>query len=97
MQINENIHHIGVFLTILGIMILLFIVILSNNAFGQGTLHNHTLYEVVNQSSGLDENPQIDIGVLPNAIRSEENLGKAFVANSDSNTVSVLLWTIIQR
>jgi YVTN family beta-propeller protein len=89
-QINENIHHIGVFLTILGIMILLFIVILSNNAFAQGTLHNRTLYEVVNQSSGLDENPQIDVGVLPSAIRSEENLGKAFVANADSNTVSVL-------
>ena len=90
MQINENIHHIEVFLAILGIMILSFIVILSNNAFGQGTLHNHTIYEMVSQSSGLDENPQIDVGVLPSAIRSEENLGKAFVANSDSNTVSVL-------
>ena len=90
MQINGNIHHIEVFLTILGIMILSFIVILSNNAFGQGTLHNHTIYEMVNQSSGLDENPQIDVGILPSAIRSEENLGKAFVANSDSNTVSVL-------
>ena len=86
MQINGNIHHIEVFLTILGIMILSFIVILSNNAFGQGTLHNHTIYEMVNQSSGLDENPQIDVGILPSAIRSEENLGKAYVANSDSNS-----------
>jgi YVTN family beta-propeller protein len=74
---------------ILKIMILAPVVIVSNDAFAQ-TLHDQTLYEVVKQRPGLGENSQIDVGDLPSIVGFDERRGTVYVANYDSNTVSVI-------
>jgi YVTN family beta-propeller protein len=75
---------------ILQIMGLAFVVILlSNNAFAQ-TLHNRTLYEVVNQTSELEKNSQIDVGKSPSAIAVDEFTNTVYVANFGPNSVSVI-------
>jgi hypothetical protein len=45
----------------LEIIISALVIILANNAFVQ-TLHDRTLDESVKQPSGLNNNPQIDVG-----------------------------------
>jgi YVTN family beta-propeller protein len=86
-QIDDKICRICVFLLILKIMILAPVVIVSNNAFAQ-TLHDQTLYEVVKQRPGLDENAQIDVGKTP--VDTVRFLDTVYVANAHSNTVSVI-------
>jgi YVTN family beta-propeller protein len=78
------------FLVILLIMVLTLVVVsLSNNAFAQ-TLHNRTLYEAGKQTSGLYDNVKIDVGDKPQDIGVYEGRGTVYVANSGSNTVSVI-------
>ena len=66
---------------ILGNMVLGFAIILSsNNAFAQ-TVHDKTLYEVVKQSSGLE-----DIGNFPVAIITDREKDVIYLLNSGSDT-----------
>jgi YVTN family beta-propeller protein len=53
-------------------------------------LHNRTVYEAVKQTSGLQETPQVDVGDLPSAIAVDSTSNSVYVANSDSDTVSVI-------
>ena len=61
----------------------------SNNAFAQ-FLHNQTLYEVLKQTPELGEPSHIDVGISPLDIDVSGNTGIVYVANSDSDTVSVI-------
>ena len=73
--------------------IMVFALILSNNAFAQRidpSLHNKTLYEVVKQTSGLDKNSQIEVGDFPITISINENTNTVYVANGASNSISVI-------
>jgi YVTN family beta-propeller protein len=89
-QIADKIHPIVFFLMILAIMILALVLIFSNNATAQ-TLHNRTVYEIVKQTSGSDENAQIEVGDAPSAIAVDDFfLGTVYVANFDSDSVSVI-------
>jgi YVTN family beta-propeller protein len=84
------------------IMVLAALFTLSNNAFAQElpppdlndqqTLHERRLSEVVKQTSGLNQYSQIDVGDLPLDIGILEGRGTSYiyVANSGSNTVSVI-------
>jgi hypothetical protein len=82
-QTDDKIHRTMVFLTIVEIMILTLLFMLSNNAFAQAqTLHNQTLYEVVKQTSGLDENVQIDVGDEPVTIAYNPSTKRLYVLNS---------------
>src|SRR5918996_1323120 len=76
---------------ILQIMGLVFVVILlSNNAFAQ-TLHNRTLYEVVNQTElESEKSSQINVGSSPTAIAINNFTNTVYIANSGSNSVSVI-------
>src|SRR5688500_2525746 len=77
--------------------LLLVVDILSNNVFAQ-FLHDRTLYEVVNQTAGLNKTPQIDVDGSPRTIVADEDdvyepmspVNNVYVANSESNTVSVI-------
>src|SRR5919112_210567 len=75
----------------LQIMGLVFVVILlSNNAFAQ-TLHNRTLYEVVNQTElESEKSSQINVGSSPTAIAINNFANTVYIANSGSHTVSVI-------
>src|SRR5919112_2376989 len=75
----------------LQIMGLVFVVILlSNNAFAQ-TLHNRTLYEVVNQTElESEKSSQINVGSSPTAIAINNFTNTVYIANSGSNSVSVI-------
>jgi YVTN family beta-propeller protein len=74
----------------LGIMILTLVVpSLSNNVFAQ-PLHNRTLYEVVKQTSGLNENSRVVVGDDPVAVGIHSSLDTIYVVNSGSNSVSVI-------
>jgi YVTN family beta-propeller protein len=87
---GDRIQRTLVFLMILQIMGLAFVVILlSNNAFAQ-TLHDRTLYEMVKQNPELEKNSQIDVGELPSAIDINYATNTVYVANSYSNSVSVI-------
>jgi YVTN family beta-propeller protein len=87
------------FLSLLNIMVFLFLVVSTHEAFAQ-TLHDKTLYEIINQSSGLDAGPQIKTGKSPVDIAikrigspyeiNSPNEIMVYVANSDSNSVSVI-------
>jgi YVTN family beta-propeller protein len=83
-------------LMIIGIMILAPEVTLTNNTFAQTSLpiHNRTLYEIAKQTSGLVENPHIDVGNSPYAIAINEVKNIVYVVNSDFeagfDTVSVI-------
>jgi YVTN family beta-propeller protein len=89
-KIDVRIHKILAFLMIFQTT-LLALDILSNNAFAQTTpLHDQTLYEVVKQTSGLQETSQIDVGIFPVAIDINRETGTVYVANFFSNTVSVI-------
>jgi YVTN family beta-propeller protein len=91
-----KIHTTSIFLAILQIMMTLApVIILSNDAFAQiQTLHNRTLYEVVKQTSGSDENSHIDVGDTPWAMELVEDfdlfLDTLYVVNVDSDSVSVI-------
>jgi len=91
---NGKIHQTWVFWIILGIMVLALVDILSNNVFAT-SLHDQTLYEMTKQTSGLDEDPAIDVGDSPQTIElwsypNRNNLSMIYVANSDSNSISVI-------
>jgi YVTN family beta-propeller protein len=104
-QIGDKIHLTLVFLMILEIMVSATVVISSNNAFAS-TLHDKRLSEVVKQTSGLDENAQINVGDLPVSIGLSDHTSAlpfispveifdslpdtVYVVNRDSNTVSVI-------
>ena len=91
MQSDNKIQGILVFLMTLQIMGLVFVVILlSNNAFAQ-TLHNRTLYEVVNQTElESEKSSQINVGSSPTAIAINNFTNTVYIANSGSNSVSVI-------
>jgi YVTN family beta-propeller protein len=81
------------FLMIFQITLLVLFNTLSNDAFAQPirrTLHDRTLYEAVNQSSGLDKIPHIDVGSFPEGLDVNENTDTVYVANALSDTVSVI-------
>jgi YVTN family beta-propeller protein len=86
MEIDDKIHPTLVFLVISAITILALAVILSNNSFAQ-TLHDRTL-QVVNQTSRLDKNFQINVGNSPRTIDIFRD--KVYVANHESNIISVI-------
>ena len=65
------------------------VILLPNNAFAQ-TLHDRTLYEVVKQTPEVEKNSQIDVGELPSAIDINYATNTVYVANSYSNSVSVI-------
>jgi YVTN family beta-propeller protein len=67
-------------------------ILLPNSTFGQlpQKLYNHTLYEIVKQSSGQDENSQIVVGSDPDAIAISERTNSVYVVNSGSDSVSVI-------
>jgi YVTN family beta-propeller protein len=67
----------------------IFVTMLINNSFAE-TLHNRTLYEITKQSSELNENPQINVGIEPIAIGIHELTNKVYVANRGSDSVSVI-------
>ena len=91
MQSDNKIQGILVFLMILQIMGLVFaVILLSNNAFAQ-TLHNRTLYEVVNQTElESEKSSQINVGSSPTAIAINNFTNTVYIANSGSNSVSVI-------
>ena len=98
-QIDGKIYQTWMFLPIVGIMTLLLVVILSNNAFAQ-KLHDMTLDERLKQSPVLERNSQIDVGDSPVAVAVADtfigglgfgiNTNTVYVANSFSDTVSVI-------
>jgi DNA-binding beta-propeller fold protein YncE len=63
--------------------------LLSINVFPQ-TLNDMSLYEVVNQTSELNDISQIDVGDSPLALEINEYLDTVYVASYDSNTISVI-------
>jgi YVTN family beta-propeller protein len=68
----------------------LVVILLSNNAFAQ-TLHDRTLYEMVKQTPDeLEKNSQIDVGNSPSAIAINYDTNTVYVANEDSDSVSVI-------
>ena len=89
MEVNRKIHLILVIVVTLGIILFAVLATLSNNAFAQ-TLHNQTLYESANKTSGSHEIPQIAVGKSPRAIAFDSTEETIYVANLDSNTVSVI-------
>jgi YVTN family beta-propeller protein len=90
-QIGDKIHLTLVFLMIIQITLLALLdTLLSNNAFAQETLHDRRLSEVVTQTRRSQEGPQIDVGDYPTKIAVNEDTNKAYVANYDSGTVSVI-------
>jgi YVTN family beta-propeller protein len=92
MRIVHKIRQTLVFLTILEIMVLTFVVgSISNNTFAQDIqLHNGTLYEIIKQTSGSEENSQIDVGNTPNSIGINPLTNTLYVANYESDSVSVI-------
>jgi len=68
-QIDHKIHRILVFLTVSEIIMILalMVILVSNNAFAQ-TVHDRTLYEIVKQTSTVNEGPQIYVGNSPGDI-----------------------------
>jgi YVTN family beta-propeller protein len=72
------------------IVLFVSVFVISNEASAQLTLHNRTLYELVKQTSGSDENAQIDVGDSPVTINVNEFRDTVYVANADSNSISVI-------
>ena len=73
---------------ILVIVTFAFVIILTNNAFPQ-RLHDKTLYEIVNQPYSKIHS-KIDVGKIPASIGINQDINTIYVANSGSNTVSVI-------
>jgi YVTN family beta-propeller protein len=81
-------------------MILALLDVSSKNAFAQQqaspdldppqTLHDRRLSEAVKQTSGLNENAQIEVGDSPLAVGIHVLTNTVYVANSGSDTVSVI-------
>jgi hypothetical protein len=86
MQSADKIKRTLFFLMIVEIMVLAFVVTLSNNALAQN-LHDEMLNQMVKQTKELDENSQIHTGFFPTAI-DNPSLGTVYVANEASDTVS---------
>jgi hypothetical protein len=83
---NKKICQILAVLVISAIMVLATISsIPRHNVFSQTfqPAHNRTLYEVVHETSGLVENPHIDVSDSPYAIAINEVENIVYVANSD--------------
>lgn len=69
----------------------LIVVLLPTNAFAQiQTLHNQTLHKLAKQTSSLQQNPQIGVGKAPKAIGINQNTSTVYVANRDSDSVSII-------
>lgn len=71
-------------------MILGFVIIFTNNNVFAQNLHNRTLEEIAKQTSGFDKIAVIDVGNSPTDIDENDYIHTAYVANSGSNTVSVI-------
>ena len=57
----------------MNIVLFEFVFVLSNEATAQtGYLHEKTLQEMVKQTSGVGDNPHVDVGKGPNAIAINE-------------------------
>jgi YVTN family beta-propeller protein len=97
-KVGVRIHKILMFLMIFQVTLVILSDILSNNAFALlHTLHDRTLYEVVDQTSSSSKNPEIGVGDSPIAIAVAEasDAKTAYVANnpddiSHSGSVSVI-------
>jgi DNA-binding beta-propeller fold protein YncE len=75
---------------ILGIMILAFVAILSNNAFAQTlSLYDQTLEKVAKETSGSQHNPWIDVGFEQALIAHNPFMDKLYVVDADG-IVSVI-------
>src|SRR5690242_14721568 len=94
-------HAISVVLV--GIMILITVIILPNNidaynidpytqqTFENNTLHAHTLDSMVNQTNVVKKtSPQINVGHGPGSIVYVQQTNTIYVANTDSDSISVI-------
>ena len=82
------------FLMMSEIMLLAFVVTLSNNnvfpqIFGEN-LHNRTLEEITKQTSGFNNTAHIDVGNFPIAIDINQAEYTLYIVNSYTRTVSVI-------
>jgi hypothetical protein len=68
----DKVPHIFAPLLISEIIAFAIVVILSNNADAQQTLHDKRLFEVINQTYRAQESPQIDVGASPGGIGVNE-------------------------
>ena len=93
MQSDGKIQSKLLFLMIVQISLLIIVVLLPCDVNAQ-TLHNQTLEEKVREMRIVKDNPQISVGDYPSYIEivHKDNLdeGKIYVANTDSDTVSVI-------
>ena len=94
MQINEKIYRIFILMTILGLLILSFTGIVSNNhvfvqIFAQN-LHDRTLDEITKPTYGFKKTAHIDVGDSPITIAINGRTSIVYVVNTDSSTVSVI-------
>lgn len=92
---NHKIHQVLSIFAILEVIIITLILDAQSNIVLAQSLHNSTLGEVVKQqTSGLNEVSHIDVGKSPSAIVDMydrvKNTVKVYVANRDSDTVSVI-------
>jgi YVTN family beta-propeller protein len=90
----DKIQRTLVCLMLLEILILIYLVMLSNDVQAQ-SLNNRTLSEVANHSSGLGDNSLMDTGKYPVSISiagsdSNSNFDTIYVANLLSNSLSVI-------
>ncbi len=90
-QIDDTSRLLSVLLTLLVIVTFAFVIILTNNAFAFAlSLHNKTLYDMVNQTLDSAISSKIDVGDGPVAIDINYSTDTIYVVNSGSDTVSVI-------
>jgi YVTN family beta-propeller protein len=86
---NDKIHQKILFcLVILKIIILAFVVVLANNNANAQTFDDRTFYEIEKSNSKFFESSHIEVGNHPVFIESNDR--NIYVANEDSNTISVI-------
>jgi YVTN family beta-propeller protein len=89
-EIADKIPHTLALLLISEIIAFTIVVLLSNNAFAQQTLHHKRLSELVSQSSRAQESPQIDVGTRSIGIDVDEREDRVYVVNFNRDSVSVI-------
>jgi YVTN family beta-propeller protein len=75
------------------IAIFALLVLLSKDSSAQDPdiyLPNRTIYEIVKQTSGSHNTSQVEVGNLPSALVVDTESNNVYVANSGSDTVSVI-------
>jgi YVTN family beta-propeller protein len=91
---KDKFYRILISIIFLEFLIFSFVVMLTNNIvflqISAQQLHYKTLEEIAKQKSGLDKTAVIDVGDNPLSIGVDVVRNTVYVANSDSNTVSVI-------